>query len=66
MGDICASEPDRTPSRHFETNDQLEQSALASTVGADDGQYLAIVSLHRYAVDSGKAAKVFLDLIQFE
>jgi hypothetical protein len=66
MGDVLAGEPDRAEGRRFETNDQLEQSALAGAVGADDGQNLAIVSPHGHPVDSGEASKVLLDLIQLE
>jgi hypothetical protein len=66
MGDILAGEPDRASGRLFETDNQLEQRALAGAVGADDGQNLAIVSFHGHPVDSGEAAKVLLDPIQLE
>jgi hypothetical protein len=66
MGDVLTGEPDRASGRRFETDDQLEQSALAGTVGADDSQNLAIVSPHGHPVDSGEASKVLLDLIQLE
>jgi ABC-type uncharacterized transport system ATPase subunit len=36
------------------------------TMQVDDGEILAIVGLQSDTVDRHKAAKVFLDLIQFE
>jgi hypothetical protein len=66
MGDVFAGEPDRASGRRFETDDQLEQSALAGPVGADDGQNLAIVGLHSYPVDGSEAPKMLDDLIQLE
>ena len=36
------------------------------TMKADDGEILAIVGLHSHTIDRGQAAKVFLDLMQFE
>jgi hypothetical protein len=66
MGDVLAGEPDRAFGWRFETDDQLEQSALAGAIGADDSQNLAIVGSHGHPVDSGEAAKVLLDLIQLE
>jgi len=65
-GDVLAGELDCASGWRFETDNQLEQRTLAGAIGADDGQNLAIVGLHRYAVDRGQAAKVFLDLMQFE
>jgi hypothetical protein len=65
-GDIPAGECNRAAGWHFETDNQLEQSAFASAIRADDGQNLTIVGLHGHAVDSGETAKVLLDLIQFE
>jgi hypothetical protein len=65
-GDILTGEPDRASGRHFETDDQLEQRALAGAVGADDGENLAIVGPQVHSVDRGQASKVFLDLIQLE
>jgi hypothetical protein len=65
-GDALASEPDRASGRQFETDDQLEQRTLASAVGANDSENLAIVGLHGYSVNSGEAAKALLDPIQLE
>ena len=59
-------EPDRASGRRFETDDELEQSALARPIGADDGQNLAIVGSHTHPVDSGEAPKVLMDLFQLE
>jgi hypothetical protein len=66
MGDVLVSEPDRASGRRFETNDQLEQSAFAGAVRADDGQNLAIVSPNGHPIDSGEASKVLLDPIQLK
>jgi hypothetical protein len=66
MGDVLAREPDRASVRRFETDDQFEQRALASTIGANDGKNLAIVGLHSHPVDRGEASKVLQDLIQLE
>jgi hypothetical protein len=65
-GDVRAGEFDLSPGWYFKTDDHLKQGAFAGAVGADDGQNLSIVGLHGHAVDSGEAAKVFRDLIQFE
>ncbi len=65
-GDVLAGESNRAIGWHFETDNQLEQSAFTSTIRADDGQNHSIVGFHGHAVDSGETAKVFLDLIQFE
>src|SRR5688500_10198271 len=58
-GDFLASKSDRAAGWHFESDNQFEQSALACTIRADDGQNLTIVGLHSHAVDRGKTAKVF-------
>jgi hypothetical protein len=65
-GDVLAGKSDCAAGWHFETNDQFEQSAFSRTVWADDGENLAIVDIHGYLVNSGKASIVFLDLIQLE
>ena len=66
LGDVLTGEPDHAFGWCFETDDQIEQSALAGAVGADDGENLAIVSPQVHSVDRGQASKVFLDLIQLE
>ena len=65
-GDVLTGEPDHAEGRRFETDDQLEQRALAGAVGADDGQNLAIVNLHGYPINSGEASKLLYNLIQLE
>ena len=64
--DVLVRKCDRASARFFQTDDQLEQSALSGTVGANDGENLAIVSLYGYPTDSGEASKVFLNSIQFQ
>jgi hypothetical protein len=63
VGDILAGKPDYAAGRRFETDDQLEQSTFSGTVWTDDGENLAIVDLHGYLVNSGKASIMFLDFI---
>ena len=66
LGDVLTGEPDHAFGWCFETDDQIEQSALAGAVGADDGENLAIVDPHSHPIKGCEASIVLLDLIQLE
>jgi hypothetical protein len=66
IGNILTGKFDRASGWPFETDDKFEKRTFAGPVGADDGENFPIVGPHCHIIDSGEAAKVLLDLIQFE
>jgi hypothetical protein len=59
-------QPDRSVCRPLQTDDDLQQRALAGPVGTDDGDDLAVVDPEGDAVDSREATEALRDLIDLE
>jgi hypothetical protein len=64
--DRRAAQADAARRRPLETEDDLQQRALAGPVGTDDGDDLAVVDPERDPVDGRKAAEAFRDRVDLE
>jgi hypothetical protein len=61
-----AVQPDAAVRRPLEPDDDLQERALAGPVGADDGDYVAVVDPERDAVDGREPAEPLCDRIDLE
>jgi hypothetical protein len=59
-------EPDAPRRRPLQTDDDLQERALAGPVGTDDGDDLAVVDPERDAVDGREAAVALRDRIDLQ
>jgi hypothetical protein len=66
MGYVLTGKPDSAACGTFQTHDHLEQGALPGAVGADDGEYLAIVGPYVDPVHGREAAEGLRDVLQLE
>ena len=59
-------QPDASRGRPLQTDDDLQEGALAGPVRTDDGNDLAVVDPERDAIDGREAAEVLRDRINLE
>jgi hypothetical protein len=59
-------QPDRTARRPLQTDDDLQERALAGPVGTDDGDYLAVVDPEGDAVDRRQATEALRECMNLE
>jgi hypothetical protein len=59
-------QPDPASCRPLQSDDDLQQRALAGPVGTDDGDDLAVVDPERDAVDGREAAEALRDRVDLE
>jgi hypothetical protein len=64
--DPLTVEPHAAVCRPLQPDDDLEERALAGSVGTDDGDDLAVVDPERDAVDGRKPAEPLCDRIDLE
>jgi hypothetical protein len=64
--DRRAVQPDTAVRRPLQPDDDLEERALAGSVGTDDGDDLAVVDPERDAVDGRETAEAFRDRVDLE
>jgi predicted short-subunit dehydrogenase-like oxidoreductase (DUF2520 family) len=64
--DRRSAQPDAARGRPLQTDDDLQECALAGPVRTDDGDDLAVVDPERDAVDGREAAEVLGDRINLE
>jgi hypothetical protein len=59
-------QPDSAVCRPLQTDDDLQERALAGPVGTDDGDDLAVVDPEGDAVDGREATEAFCDRVDLE
>jgi len=59
-------QPDAAMCRPLQTDDDLQERALAGPVGTDDGDDLAVVNPERDAVDGRETAEALRDGVYLE
>src|SRR5262249_5826477 len=66
MGDVVSVEHDRAGSGMQQSRDRLQGRRLAGSVGADQGDELALAARERYALDRRHLAVATDDIAQFK
>jgi hypothetical protein len=64
--DPLTGEQDAPGGRPLESDDQLQERALAGPVRTDDGNDVAVVDPERYAVDGRETAEAFRGRVNLE
>jgi hypothetical protein len=64
--DARTVQPDAAACRPLQTDDDLQERALAGSVGTDDGDDVAVVDPERDVVDGRETAEPFRDRVDLE